>query len=370
MNSRERVLEAIAHRVPDRIPIDFWAVPEVYCQLRDFLAFPDDEAVLQRFAVDLRYYNGPAPRSQPEPLLPEGVVQDHWGVLRKKQTVHGRRRDGTDYTWTYSHLLRSPLAAAETVEEIEQHAWPTADMWDFSGARLACQQIRDAGLCVVVGADRLDRTAQLKPAMYLRGAARFMTDLVLNPALAECLLEHISAYYLDYDRRLLDAADGLVDIFFMGDDMGTQASTWVSPELYRRFFHRRLAAYCELAHRYGARVMFHTCGNVTSLVPDFIEAGLDILQSLQPQAMGGQLASIKREYGRELAFQGGIDIQGVLPKGTPEDVVRHVRERARILGIRGGYIFGTAHNILPDTPTENILALVDAYHEYGRDVGG
>ena len=409
MTHRQRVLDAVNHKVPDRIPIDFWAVPEVFGQLRQALSLPDDEAVRARFDVDLRYFNGPALKSRPPADLPEGVVQDHWGVQRQRHTVSGQRRDGTEYSWTYGHLIRSPLAAATSVADVERHAWPTADLWDYSGVRAACQALKDAGYCVVAGADRLDRTAQLKPAMYLRGVETFLTDLALEESIAECILQHVADYYLEYNRRLFEAAgqirgegvsplrregilpsqmlsdpetagetpathkggtpsprSGPIDIFFMGDDMGTQASTYVSPDMYRRFFKKRLAAYCEQAHRYGMKTMYHTCGRVAPLVGDFIDAGLDILQSLQPQAMGEELAALKREYGRHLAFQGGIDIQGVLPRGTPDEVAEHVRSRAEILGEGGGYIFGTAHNILPDTPTENILALVEAYRRYGK----
>jgi len=366
MTPRQRVLAAIEHRGPDRIPIDFWAVPEVFARLRQALGLPDKEAVLRKFGVDLRYFNGPPLKDPARSCRCDGLSIDHWGVVRSPQTVTGLRRDGTQFTWTYKHLLGSPLASATSVADIECHDWPTADLWDFSVVSAACRAIRDAGYCVVVGADRLDRTALLKPAMYLRGTEAFMADLLLDEPLAECILRHISDYYLEYDRRLLEACGGVVDIFFMGDDMGTQASTWVSPEMYRRYFRKPFAAYCDLAHRFGAKTMYHTCGNVAALVGDFIEAGLDILQSLQPQAMGRQLAEIKRQYGRDLAFQGGIDIQGVLPRGTPAEVAEHVRTRAALLGEGGGYIFGTAHNILPDTPTENILALVDAYHRYGR----
>ena len=365
MTSRERVLTAIAHKEPDRIPVDFWAVPEVYGQMQQALGLPDKEAVLKWALCDLRYFNGPTLKPQAAEPLPEGVVRDHWGVLRQVSTVSGQRRDGTTYTWTYKHLLKAPLAEAATVAEVEAHAWPTADLWDYSAVRAACQAMKDSGVCVVAGADRLDRTAQLKPAMYIRGTENFMADLVLDEAVAECLLEHISNYYLAYNRRLFEAAAGTVDVFFMGDDMGTQASLWVSPEMYRRFFKKRFAAYCDLAHQFGLKTMYHTCGNVAPLVKDFINSGLDILQSLQPQALGDQLAALKCEYGRDLSFQGGIDIQGVLPNGTPADVAEHVRQRAAILGEGGGYVFGTAHNILPDTPTENVIALVEAYRRYG-----
>ena len=364
MLPRQRVLAAVSHKLPDRVPIDFWAVPEVYAQVQQARGLPDREAVLRAFDVDLRYYNGPAAIKQPA-QEPGGAVRDHWGVLRQAQTVTGTRRDGTAWSWTYKHLLKSPLAEAASVAEIERHPWPRPELWDFSGVKAACQAIRDAGFAVVAGADRLDRTAQLKPAMYLRGAENFLLDLLAEPALAECILEHISAYYLAYNQRIFEAADGLIDIFFIGDDMGTQASTWVSLELYRRFFKKRFAAYCALAHRFSAKTMYHSCGNVYPLVGEFVDAGLDILQSLQPAALGGQMEALKKEYGKALAFQGGIDIQDVLPHGTPRDVGAHVARQSAILKGGGGYIFGTAHNILPDTPTENILALVEAYHKYG-----
>ena len=262
-------------------------------------------------------------------------------------------------------MVGAPLAGAESTADIEAHAWPDAGAWDYSGIREACLAIREAGHAVIFGGDRLDRTAQLKAGMYLRGMEQFVMDLVLNPAMAECILEHVAAYYSEYNARVFEAAGGAIDVFFMGDDMGTQNSTWVSVDMYRTFFKKRFTQFNELAHRFGAKTMFHTCGRVADLIGEFVDAGLDILQSLQPAAMGESLVQVKQEYGRNICFQGGIDIQDVLPHGGPEDVRRHVREIARILGEGGGYIFGTAHNILPDTPTENITALIDAYHEFG-----
>jgi len=359
MNSRERVLTAAARGQPDHIPIDFWAVDEVYGRLAAEWGVESREEVLGRCGADIRYVRGPGGgASEPDE---GGVTVDHWGVRRRRQTVTGVRSDGTPYAWKYEHLAGSPLAEASSLPDIEGHAWPDPGRWDYSGVADACRAFRDAGFAVAFGGDRLDRTAQLKAGMYLRGPERFVVDLLEEPALAECILEHIASYYLEYNRRVFEAARGLIDLFFMGDDMGTQHSTWVSVELYRNLFKGRFTRFNELAHRYGARTMYHTCGRVTGLIREFVEGGLDILQSLQPGAMREDFAAIKREYGRDLCFQGGIDIQEVLPSGRPEDVRAHVREVAHILGRGGGYIFGTAHNILPDAPTGNILALLDAY---------
>ena len=151
----------------------------------------------------------------------------------------------------------------------------------------------------------------------------------------------------------------------MGDDFGTQTGPIVSPAMWRRFFKRRFRDFIDLAHRFGIRVMHHTCGSVRALIPHFIDCGLDILQSLQPQAAGMDLGELKREFGREICFHGSVDIQGALPHGAPDDVRAEVKERMAAGKPGGGFIISTAHNILPDTPTENILALFEAYREYG-----
>ncbi|MDP7636178.1 MAG: uroporphyrinogen decarboxylase family protein [Phycisphaerae bacterium] len=364
MNSKQRVLAAAGCEQPDRIPIDFWAVGEVFDRLADELGVADTEGVLRKFDVDVRYFRGPGAANYASETADE-TFEDQWGVRRQWHCVTGQRKDGRPYTWRYKHLVHSPLAEAQGIADIEKHPWPDPQQWDYSGVKAACEAIVDMGRAVIFGGDRLDRTAQLKAAMYLRGMEQFMADLALEPAMAECLLEHITAYYLEYNRLVFEAAAGGIDIFFMGDDMGTQNSTWVSIDMYKRFFKERFSRFNELAHSFDAKTMCHTCGRVTDIVGEFVDAGLDILQSLQPSAMGQDFGQLKSRFGGHLCFQGGIDIQKILPHGSVADVRRHVQRVAKTIGAGGGYIFGTAHNILPDVPTENILALIDAYHEFG-----
>ncbi len=366
MLSRERVLTALEHREPDCIPIDYWAEESVTQRLIAEMRVANKEELLARLGVDLRYHMGPRYVGRALRTFEDGTVEDHWGVPRAPMSVGGIRRDGQPWSWNYKHVSRPPLAEMTTTAEMDAYPyWPATSMWDYASIAEECAAIRRAGYAVVIGADRLDRAAQLKPAMYLRGAEQFLVDLMIEPALAECLLDHVMGYYLAHYEKILIAAQGQVDIFFMGDDMGMQTGPYVSPELYRRFFKKNFARFNDLAHRYGVRTMYHTCGNVTELVGDFVEAGLDILQSLQPQA-GMDPGLLKRRFGSSLCFQGGIDIQGILPKGSPADVRAHVADRARALAPGGGYIFGTAHNLLPDVPSENIRALFEAYHEFGR----
>lgn len=423
MTHCERVLKALAHEEADRVPWDLWAAPEVMERLRAHLADRgtacraparrDDEAVLRHFDVDLRTIRGPSYAGQEMRTYPGGIVEDLWGVKRKLVTV-----EQGGYRWSYKHVVEHPLADARTVADIENYpGWPDPDAWDFSNVAAECRRYRN--FAVVNRGDRLDRTAQLKPAMYLRGTEQILVDLATNPALAEAVFQHIHDYFMAYNRRVFEASmvpakdpsplqgegrgeggnsltrkltpsplpsppygergvmerregrsegripRSLIDIFMMGDDFGTQHGPIVSPDMWRRFFRKRFRESIDLAHSFGILVCHHTCGSVRALIGEFIDCGLDILQSIQPQAKGMDLAELKREFGARICFHGSIDIQGALPHGTPEDVRREVRTRMEAGKPGGGFIISTAHNILPDTPTQNILALFEAYREYG-----
>jgi len=272
--------------------------------------------------------------------------------------------DTAEGGWTYQHVSHAPLAAATTVAEVENYpGWPSPDWWDYSQVARECAA--HPAYAVVFAGDRLDRTAQLKPAMYLRGADRIFLDLPAEPAIAHAIFDHITDYFLDYNRRVFEAAAGSIHIFMMGDDFGTQRGLYLSREMWRKFLRPGFRAFIELAHQFGLRVMHHTCGAVRDLIPDFIECGLDILQSLQPQAVGMDLAQLKREFGKDLCLHGSLDVQGVLPHGTPQQVREEVRRKLEAGKPGGGFIICTAHNLLPDTPTANILSLFEACEEYG-----
>ncbi|MCE5237358.1 hypothetical protein LLH23_02580, partial [bacterium] len=319
MDSRARVLTALFHQPPDRLPRDYWATPEVTQRLREHFGLPDRESLLRQLGIDLRYVEGPSYVGQSLRTHPDGSVEDLWGVRRRPRTV-----TGGSYTWTYQHVVQSPLQAAQTAADIEAYArWPSADWWDYAQLRKQCRA--QAGYAVVNAGDRLDRTAQLKPMMYLRGMEQTYLDLALNPDVAEAIIAHIVAYFLQYNECVFVAAGDAIDIFMMGDDFGTQTGPMMSLDTWRRFFREGFRRYIELAHGYGIKVMHHTCGSVVELIPEFIECGLDVLQSLQPRARGMELRVLKREFGTDLCFQGGIDIQETLPRGTPQQVREEVR---------------------------------------------
>jgi uroporphyrinogen decarboxylase len=213
--------------------------------------------------------------------------------------------------------------------------------------------------------DRMNRLAQLKPAMYLRGVAQILVDMLMSPDIAHAILARIRAFYLAYAERIFEAARGKLDLLLMGDDFGSQQAPLVSNEMWVEFLGTGFRAFIDLAKQYGLRVMHHTCGSVRPLVPLMIERGLDVLQSLQPEAADMDAAVLKRDFGDRLAFHGGISIQRTLPFGNVQDVRNEVRDRIAALAARGGYILCTAHNIQADVPLENVRALLDAHREFG-----
>jgi uroporphyrinogen decarboxylase len=202
--------------------------------------------------------------------------------------------------------------------------------------------------------------------MYVRGVEQILVDMMAQPDLASAVFRRIADFYVEYARRTLQAGEGNIDIFFTGDDFGTQENLFVPPALWRQLLGDGFKRLVDVGHAFGCRVAHHTCGCVTPLLPDLIDCGLDILNPLQPEVTGMDHTEIKRRFGDRLTFHGGISIQKTMPYGTPADIREEVRNCKRSLGPGGGYVLCTAHNIQPDTPLKNIEALFDAYREMGR----
>jgi uroporphyrinogen decarboxylase len=356
MNSRERTFLALEHKLGDRIPIDFWATSAVADRLETKYGKPYSE-ILDEFGVDLRYIDGP---DYIGPPLAPGT--DIWGVERTA-VVAG----STGQAESYSEATAAPLDNATTPAEIESyHHWPNADMFDYSVIEAQCDSILNQNRVVVFMGDRLNRVAQLKPAMYLRGTEKIFLDLALQPEMAETIFTRIKTFYLEYLQRILEAARGKIDIVMTGDDFGAQNSLLISANMWRKFIKPGFTEYLDLIRRHDTISMHHSCGSVVDIIPDMIESGLDVLQSIQPETKGMSLENLAHLFGNRLCFQGGISIQKTMPYGTREQIRREVKSNADIARKSGGYIFCTSHNIQADTSVENVETLMEAYLEFGR----
>ena len=361
MTARQRTRKAINFEEADRIPIDNWMVPEIKKRCMEYWGCENEEELLEFLGVDVRDNYGASYVGQEFKKYDDGTVEDLWGV-RRKVVTYGK---GTSHEGTFKEVSWSPLEHMKTVEEINTYTrWPTPDWWDYSKVKQDCAKWHPQYFVLNKG-DRLDRTAQLKPMMYMRGIQQTFIDLAANPKIVECIRDHIINYFVNYNPKVFEAGAEEMDMFMMGDDMGGQQGSLVGPDMWKRYFADGFRKYCDIAHKYGLKVMYHTCGDVYALIPLMIENGLDCLQSLQPTATNMDIKRLKKEFGKHLSFQGGMDIQQVLPLGTREDVKKMVKYAADNAKSGGGYIFGTSHNIQADTHIENVAALFEAYHEYG-----
>ena len=356
MNSHDRTFLALEHRLGDRIPIDFWATTAVAQHLENKCGRPYTE-FLDDYDVDLRYIEGPVYIG---PQMAPG--SDIWGVQRTAVTVGSGGQSES-----YSEVTVAPLNGAECPEDVAAYDhWPNADMFDYDIVEEQCDAILHENRVVVFMGDRLNRVAQLKPAMYLRGSENILVDLASQPEIAEAVFRRIREFYLAYLERILLAAKGKIDIVLTGDDFGAQNGLLISADMWRKFIKPGFADYIDLIKRHKTLAMHHTCGSVVDIIPDMIECGLDVLQSIQPEAKGMSLVDLKRMFGKDICFQGGISIQKTMPYGSRYEIRHEVKSIADIAKQDSGYIFCTSHNIQADTTVENIVTLMEAYLEYGR----
>lgn len=350
MNSKERVLAAIKRVEPDRVPVDLWALSPVTDSLRAYFGVGDDEGARRALGVDLRSvwpaYVGP-------PLLTydDGSWNDWWGLHKKM-------------IGPFEEVVKPPLGEAQTLADVEAHPWPDPDWFDYDGLRPACETL--AEYMLVIRDPGPNATCVLRLAMFLRGMEQFMMDLVVSPNLAQAIIEQVEAFYLELNRRILEAVGDLTDVYFIADDVGVQDGLMISPRMFRKFIRPSLERFIAQAKRYGQKVMYHTCGAVRRLIPDFIEMGVDVLNPIQVSAKGMEPAGLKRDFGNVLCFHGALDIQTVLSQGTPDRIRDEVKRLCDILGPGGGFILAPTNNVMPETSVENIMALYDTVKTAGR----
>lgn len=345
MTSRQRVLTAFAHEEPDRVPRWCGASPEFLAKARSQLNLPDSESVFVRFGDDFRRvfarYSGPE-----FPLSPDAT----------SRTIFGVERAGQGYGQPLSH----PLAHA-AIERIHDYPWPDPDWQDVS-------RIRDEALAwnrqyAILGGDW---SPFWHDAIDLLGMETLYLKMYDEPQLVDAVLAHVVDYYAAVSQRIFDAAADALDIFFIGNDFGSQNGPLLSPAQFDRFMLPHLKRLIDLGHAYRLKVQLHCCGGFEPLIPAMIAAGLDGLHAIQPCCRGMDLAALKARYGETILFNGAIDSHHVLIAGTPESVRRRTREVLQIMAPGGGYIAGASHDyILEETPVENVVAMFDTVAEFG-----
>jgi uroporphyrinogen decarboxylase len=407
MTPRERVLAALNHRQPDKVPVDFGGhrssgiAAMAYRKLRNALGLPPrpirvydplqqlaiiDEDVLERFQVDtIEMGRGFALEDKhwAEWTLPDGTPckmpvwalperQDKQWILRSQSgRILAKMPDGAIYFeqcyWPYleeDDFARLPEALSENMWCAVQSppgplaAGPDGERLLAEGAR----QLRAKTDRAIIG---LFGGNLLEVGQFLYRNDGFLMLLAGNPKRAHEFLDRIVEIHLANLERFLRAVGTQIDVIMFGDDLGMQNGPQISPAMYREFFQPRHARMWRRAKQLAnVKVMLHCCGGIRSLLPLLIEAGLDASNPVQITCAGMDPGELKREFGDRFTFWGGgCDTRFILSHGTPEEVRRHVREQISILSPGGGFVFQQVHNILADVPPENVIAMFDAANE-------
>lgn len=381
MNSRERLLTALDHREPDRVPFDLGSVqvtgihkvayrglrealglPSVDIQLCDSiqqLALPDED-LIERLGVDVR---GLFPLNSHNWNVHEEDAGDYWAYHDEWGITHHRPKpDGLYYS-----MVKVPIAEPEiTAQDIENHTWPDmADPQRIEGVYEQAIRYREADYGVVLK----DPFAGIfEMSQRIVGMERCLMMMAADKQLIAVLFDKMLELKLAFWEMALPRLADVVDVVTAADDYGTQASQLISPRMFREQLKPRLKTLFGRIKQLAPNVrqFFHSCGNVRPLIPDFIEIGVDILNPVHIRATGMEPVALKREFGGDLVFWGGgIDTQGVLPTGTPQQVKDDVRRNIEALAPGGGYIFNTVHNVQADVPPENLLAMWEALQDFG-----
>ena len=379
LTSRERVLLALDHKEPDRVPVDLGGTVVTgisrialrnYLEFRGISAGPVavnhlsgqlglvPESLLRELGVDVRPLN-PNPPTGGAPLLcydrGHPRFTDEWGI--------GWEMPASSY---YFDMYEHPLARAGSVEDVIEHQWPDAtDSARYRGLWERGKQLSAEDATAVV-AGRMG-AGIFELSLWLRGFEQFYTDLACDPGLACSILDKVLEIKMDYWSRLLEEGGDSVTVVGEADDLASQNGLLISPEMYRKYIKPRHAKLFSHIKRQAphVRIFLHSCGAVFDLIEDLIESGVDILNPVQTSARGMDPVRLKRVFGQDVVFWGaGVDTQNTLPYGSAQDVRDNVRRALDVFAPGGGYVFATIHNIQADVPPANIAALFEAFEDY------
>ena len=353
MNAKERVLTAFAHQIPDRVPINYMANPGIDRRLKAHygLEANDDQGLRRILGVDFRSVGAPYVGPKLHPDL-AGRQVDMWGIHRRWV-----EHDAGGY-WDYCDFA---LQSA-TLDEIR--AWPMPSPDDFDYTNIAAQCARQREYCVVVGNAGLGDI--INSTGMIRTMSRVLIDLITDDPAGLYYIDRKIDIQLEVTRRTLHAARGGIDVLWLGEDLGTQIGPMISLELFRKHIRPRHQKFIDLAQAYDIPAAIHSCGSSSWVFDDFIDMGISIVDTLQPEARDMAPPYLKNRFGDRLAFHGCISTAGPVATGTVQDIIDNVRATLRVMMPGGGYAFSPTHMLQDNSPTENVVAMYETAHTFGR----
>jgi len=374
MTSRERVLKAMEHKEPDRVPIDLGGyqtgiMVNTYNKVKKLLGFTEktkilepkqqlavpDEEFLKHFNIDTRYIFPRSSLPWNPKELPDGssifvVEWCHQTMIKKPNCP-------------YYEFYDYPLAQA-SIGNINRFSWPDPDAPQrVEGLKEEIENLCKNTECAIVTSLG---TGVFERAWYLRGMERFFMDTIENPKFVERLLDKVLEIEKKLYGKFLSITGKYLDVVQIWDDLGAQSGPLISPKFFREVIKPRDRELIQfIKTKTKAKIMFHSCGSVYRYIPDLIEIGVDVLNPIQVNAKDMDTAKLKKEFGNDISFWGAIDTQKVLPFGTSQEVKEEVKQRIEDLAPGGGYILASVHNIQDGVPPENIIEMYKTAREYG-----
>jgi uroporphyrinogen decarboxylase len=361
---RDRILKAMRHVQPDTTPVNVGGIYDLERWLKYFEVCSERE-LRAKLDLDIEYAR---------PVYTGAIAQAGFGIFGTPvEGVYGA--DGVGYAESRGGC---PLAYATSTAEVEEFRWPDPADFDYDVVRATLEKIpaeKARRVDIKYGLLREGKSREecatsgpwiplICTLFDLFGFENTLTKICLEPKLIEAAVAKIEEFLLEFARRLLQASKGLADALYFGDDFSTQRGMMISPEHWRKFLKPTYRRVFDVANRYGVKVWFHSCGAFRPVLPDLIDCGMDVWETVQVHLNGNEPSALKRDFGSALTFYGAISTQQTLPRGTTDDVRAEVRERIRVLGAGGGYICGSDHGILPDVPIENVLAMLDEARQF------
>ncbi len=377
ISHRQRLIMTLNHQEPDRVPLDFATggntspTPEVYSKLADIYQVRTpvqyvphmmrlarvDEIILKALDIDTRpIYMNPVSKGIRACTDP-GFFYDEWGVKWREFDLGGV---------IYREASESPLQNA-SIDDLERYPWwpDPNDPQRYVGVQDSAQTLFHSTDYALIGCPTFNSVWER--AYMLCGYARMLEGLIAEPEFVHAVFRKITDIVLIQLRQFLALAGSTLEVVKIGDDLGGQQNCLMSPTTYRQTIKPYHQEIFDCIHQNSkAKAFLHTCGAVVKMLPDLVEAGVEILNPVQVSAKGMDTAILKRDFGSKLTFWGAVDTQWVLPHGTQDDVKAEVRHRIQDLAVGGGYVVAPVHNVQADVPAENVIAMYQAALKYGR----
>lgn len=354
MTSKERIRAALEHRQPDRVPSTMQCVDTAWEKLRAYFKVETNEDVMDKLDIDTRIMDFP-------PYI--GPAHPDY-VNEKGETVYTHpfgyeyieKWNGVEYNW---HITKMPYTSIETMADFETFdGWVNPDHYDYDAVKRYCDRFPDKAI-------RIGWPGPYQVFTLMYDAEMFYINMIEEPELILAMLDRYCDASLELYERMFQASGDRIDILRCADDYGTQRGMLFGSQMWDKFFARNTRRFVDLAHKHNCFYLQHSCGAIRDIIPNLIACGVDAIEPLQ-KVVGLEPEGLKRDFGDAICFQGGIDTQGILPLGTPEEVRLETERYIRALHQNGGYILAPSQDFEGDVPIENILALYEARYTYQR----